>query len=64
MKTGYWERILGIVVCALLAGGISLAQVTTGTISGTVSDSTGAVIPGATVTIRNTETGISRTVPT
>ncbi|MBI3895995.1 MAG: TonB-dependent receptor [Acidobacteria bacterium] len=40
------------------------AQVTTGTISGTVSDSTGAVIPGATVTLRNTETGISRTITT
>lgn len=41
-----------------------MAQVTTGTISGTVSDSTGAVIPGANVAIRNIDTGISRTVST
>ena len=41
---------------------IALAQVTTGTISGTVRDSTGAVIPGVTVTLTSTEKGISRTV--
>ncbi|MBI4464772.1 MAG: TonB-dependent receptor, partial [Acidobacteria bacterium] len=41
-----------------------LAQVTTGTIMGTVSDSTGAVIPGSSVTIRNVETGIIRTATT
>src|SRR3990172_5048932 len=57
-------RFWGIVVCVFLAGGISLAQVTTGTIMGTVSDSTGAVIPGATVTIRNVDTGITRTAAT
>ena len=45
-----------------LVAGMSLAQITTGTISGTVSDSTGAVIPGAAITIRNTDTGISRSV--
>ena len=33
-----------------------LAQVDTGTIAGTLSDSTGAVLPGAAVTIRNTDT--------
>lgn len=38
------------------------AQGTTGSISGTVKDSTGAVLPGATVVLRQEETGISRTV--
>ena len=33
-----------------------LAQVDTGTVAGTLSDSTGAVLPGAAVTIRNTDT--------
>lgn len=33
-----------------------------GTISGTVRDTTGAMIPDAVITIRNTETGASRTV--
>ncbi|MBI3894920.1 MAG: TonB-dependent receptor, partial [Acidobacteria bacterium] len=44
--------------------GVVFAQVTTGTVSGTVSDSTGAVIPGANVTLRNVETGITRTTMT
>src|SRR5579864_5033218 len=55
-------RIVGLLV--FLSGGIILAQVTTGTISGAVKDSTGAVLPGATVVILNEETGISRTVQT
>ena len=40
------------------------AQKITGTISGVVSDPTGAVVPQATVTIANTETGLVRTVTT
>jgi len=47
-----------LLVCGALAG---RAQVTTGTISGTVSDSTGAVMPGVTVAIQNEDTGITRT---
>jgi hypothetical protein len=34
----------------------------TGTISGTVTDSTGAVVPNATVLITDTDTGVTRTV--
>jgi hypothetical protein len=40
------------------------AQAVSGTILGTVSDSTGSVVPGATVTILNTGTGLTRTVTT
>jgi hypothetical protein len=36
------------------------AQLTTGTISGTVVDETKAALPGATVTITNVETGLTR----
>ena len=36
----------------------------TGSISGTVQDNTGAVIPNASVTVRNADTGISRTLTT
>ena len=36
----------------------------TGSISGTVKDSSGAVVPGATVTALNTGTGISESVQT
>ena len=60
MKSG---KVCGILFIALFwINQLLVAQVTTGTISGTVSDSTGAVIPGATVNVRNTDTGISRTV--
>ncbi|MBI4464835.1 MAG: TonB-dependent receptor [Acidobacteria bacterium] len=37
---------------------------TTATISGVVRDATGAVVPGVSVTVRNVETGIARTLPT
>jgi hypothetical protein len=40
------------------------AQTVTGTIQGTVTDPNGAVVPGATVVIRNVETGQERTVET
>ena len=60
IRESFWK----VLVCVIFWGGIALAQVTTGTILGTVSDSTGAVIPGATVNLRNVETGISRTVTT
>lgn len=40
------------------------AQVTAGAISGTVTDSTGAAIPGATVTVTKQETGVSDTLTT
>src|SRR6478672_2322548 len=45
-------------------GGITWAQVTTGTISGNVKDSTGAVLPGTHIEILKQETGISRTAET
>ncbi len=46
-------------VCWALTG---RAQVTTGTISGTVSDATGAVMPGVRMVAQNEDTGITRTV--
>ena len=44
----------------LIVGPESLAQLPTATILGVVKDSTGAVIPGAALTARNTDTGQSR----
>ncbi len=43
---------------------IVLAQSAAGTISGTVTDASGAVIPGATVTIENPVSGLSRSATT
>ena len=42
----------------------ALAQTVTGTIQGTVTDTSGGVFPGVTITIRNVETGAERTVVT
>lgn len=56
-------KCLALCVFLLTLGvGPIQAQVTTGTISGTVRDTTGAVIPDARVTVQNTDTGASRTV--
>src|SRR3990172_4879775 len=44
--------------------GFGVAQETTATISGTVRDATGAVIPGAAVQVRNVATGITRSIET
>ncbi|HVQ39130.1 MAG TPA: carboxypeptidase-like regulatory domain-containing protein, partial [Pyrinomonadaceae bacterium] len=38
------------------------AQVTTATIVGTTSDPSGSIIPGAQITARNVDTGLTRTV--
>ena len=59
-----WGKIvlcLGILIMSSLA---AIGQLTTGTIAGTVTDQSGAAVPGATVTLKNTDTGILRTVQT
>jgi len=50
-------------VACLFPAGLA-AQAVTGTIIGLVTDSTGAVMPGATVTLTNTGTGLVRVVNT
>src|SRR6516164_2755079 len=55
------NRILSytVLVGTLLAGSPLCAQVDTGAILGTIKDQSGAVIPGATVTLTNEGTGVS-----
>src|SRR5262245_28943573 len=48
----------------LLCASFAMAQLDTGTISGTVTDQTGAALPGAGVSIKNVGTGISRSLLT
>ena len=57
---------LGVAVLAIaaLASPPALAQLTRGTVSGTVVDGTEAAVPGATVTVRNVATNITRTTVT
>src|SRR6266478_1003506 len=56
------KQMLAGTLCVLLFTAVAVAQVTTGTISGTVKDTSGAVITGAQVVLLNDDTGISRTV--
>jgi Predicted outer membrane protein len=52
------------VLVALFIATSAFAQSGTSGVSGTISDQAGAVIPGATVTLTNLGTGLSRTVTT
>lgn len=61
-----WQAIsrLAIAVVVIFATAViaySQTQITTGTIEGTVTDENGAVVPGATVEIKNLDTNASRT---
>ena len=56
-------RIMQLVTLALLFAIPALAQ-TTATIVGTITDSSGAILPGAQVTARNVDTALTRTVST
>jgi hypothetical protein len=59
--------LVSLVVTAFLATTLSQpasAQVLYGSITGTVTDQTGAVVPGAQVTVTNTETGLKRVTTT
>ena len=51
-------QVLGLLVILLIPFAVS-AQVSGGTVSGKVTDSNGALIPGAQVAIRNTATGVT-----
>src|SRR5439155_766020 len=57
---------LATAIVAWIALGTCLvfAQISTATMSGVVRDGTGGVIPGVTVTIKHTDTGLTRTVNT
>ncbi len=59
--TGFYLAVLALL--CLLPFLVHAAEVTA-TISGTVNDSTGAVVPKATVTLTNTGTNVARTVVT
>ena len=57
-------RITYLLILCALSGASLLAQSTLGTLLGTVTDSSGAVIPNCVVKITNIDEGISRTVKT
>ena len=60
MKT-LWRNLIGVLAIMVLSGAVAPAQVESGAISGTVTDQSDAVLPGATITATNLSTNASRT---
>jgi Carboxypeptidase regulatory-like domain len=54
------RRSIALVAVMALVSGFVFGQGFTGAISGIVRDTTGAVIPGVTVTVKHTESGLTR----
>jgi hypothetical protein len=61
-KSLFLRTFLEMTLLLLFALSFSHAQVNTGTIGGTVKDDSGASIPGARVTIKSVETGLTHSV--
>ena len=57
-------RTLLLLITGCVCGLTAQAQLSTATLYGTVTDSTGAAVPGATVTITETDTQTVRTIKT
>jgi hypothetical protein len=58
------RSVLSLLALLVAMSILSIAQAPTGTITGTVADESGAIVPNVTVTITNKATGIARTVVT
>src|SRR5688572_6721853 len=59
-----FRRLAAVLLLASVAVSPLAAQSTTGSIQGTVKDNQDALVPGATVTARNIDTGLTRTLMT
>jgi hypothetical protein len=59
-----WRRGIAALLIAFCAAATSFAQTPTFTVEGVISDAQQAVLPGATVTITNTATGLVRSTVT
>src|SRR5262249_57806888 len=57
-------RVRALFAVSFLFSTSLFAQTSTGIIDGTVRDASAAVLPGATVTVTNSDTGIKRTATT
>jgi hypothetical protein len=59
---GFWKPAIFLTIWLALGLGNSLPAQTVASISGTITDVSGAVLAGASVTVKNLETGSQRTV--
>jgi len=59
-----FERFVTAIVVLIALGttGLIFAQTSTATILGTVKDTTGALVPGVSISVKHTESGLTRTV--
>jgi carboxypeptidase family protein/TonB-dependent receptor-like protein len=64
VKTGFVGLLLFVMAVLLLTAIPVVAQLPTASVLGNVKDSSGASVPNATVTARNTDTNFTRTVKT
>jgi carboxypeptidase family protein len=64
MKSSKMMCVPGVILGLLLFSAAVFAQGSYGRILGTVTDQTGAVLPGATVSVTDTERGLTRTLTT
>ena len=58
------KQSIGVLMVLLLLTGVVWAQVSRGTITGIVTDPSGAAVPGVAITITNIETGVANKVKT
>ncbi|HUF02625.1 MAG TPA: carboxypeptidase-like regulatory domain-containing protein [Aridibacter sp.] len=63
LRPKVFSVLVALFTCAILVGSIS-AQSGTSRINGTITDQTGAAVPGATVRITNPNTGYTRSITT
>lgn len=64
MTTQYWKQIWQVIVIVLLVGWPGVARAQQGSVSGTVIDTSGAVVAGATVNLINLASNVIRTAVT
>jgi hypothetical protein len=64
LRRSTWAPLLVALAALFVFSAPSAAQITTADVVGTVSDNTGGMVPGVTVTARNTATGLVQTTVT
>ena len=55
------RRLTGSILCLLLLQGLAYAQLTTGTVQGTVQDQSNAIVPGVELALLNVDTNLALT---
>src|SRR6266545_3201296 len=60
----FWRAVVSAALGVVLLSSVAMAQGSTAQINGTVRDDSGGVLPGATVTATQTDTGFARSVTT